>query len=825
MATSATHAQDVNTPELELVKTALQKTKLSGLCDLLQCIGQAVSACGCILWEVIPGSELVPSDPKGGLFILAAWFPGEQNYALHDLPLISITGDAVMQNATLNVGDVANDPRVHNKDRFFNRNNINAMCSVPFSLLDGASVALNLYRNDSEPFREEEVALAEHLVALVPRLYQVIRDKVSLNLLTVVDERLHEAERETTQDSRHNTDPKNVVQTICSQISDTFQCLETSIFLEDRIEAPGKFQVMATTWPGEFKKSVYYRTDEDSHLTGYVLNRSIPVNVLDLAHFKRDEVVILREYPGLKWSDTLALASFVRKHRNLGPQDSLPPLSFMAVPVVMGADVLGAIRCCAANLPPYYFAKREVILLQLVAARLSQYWAGWLRRREMEEENQSWRALVESVTQMNSFAHHELTKEVLDEHRIFDEGLRVAGSVIPAAQITDVRLLDENAKELYFAATHGPAWEKGSGGEIDRRKRRRFPVTDKPAKSAGAHVFQTGKLYEIPDVRMDGAFYSETFPDTRRMIVAPISSEEEFFGVLDIRGTGERDFPRHAQVIANLLGQQLGLYHYLSLIIGRLQRATAELNDAAEKQAQAFQDLQHQFKSPVIQAHARIRGVLSADLHDDKLTSALRAVRGLCGKATRVGMNVKLFADLAKDSSLPSLRQDDLLPLRYDDLLRMLIEAADDYQILVDPALRIRFDVDRKSFDPRSLVRVRGNMSLLQQAVGNIVDNAAKYSFPETTVRIYGGLTGTGRFHISVMNEGIKIRSSDLNSCIKRGWRGGEAQLVTGEGSGIGLWIVDHVMRAQGGGVVIMPTTDEGFTDVKLILPTEFQSL
>lgn len=818
MTTRTKPIHEVSATVLELVETALRQVTLSGLCDVLRCIAQAANACGCILWEVIPGSELERSRPKG-FFVLAAWFPDEQNYALHDLPLTSVTGEAVIHQVTINVTDVETDARVYKGDGFLSRNHLNAMCSLPFALLDGALVALNLYRKDSVAFCEEEVAAAEHLVSLVPPLYQAIRDKVSLSLLKLVDERLHQAERDTSQAPSNGGDSGKVILTICKEISNTFQCLETSIFLENRIETPGQYRMMATTWPGEFKKSVYRRTDEDG-LTGYVLNHAIPVKILDLAHFKRDEAVVLREYPELKWSDALGLASAVRAFRNLCPTDPLPPLSFMAVPVVMGADVLGVIRCCVANVAPYYFAQREVILLQLVAARLSQYWGGWLTRREMEEENQSWRALVESVSKMNGFAHRELSEKVPDERRIFAEGLRVAESVIPAAQITDVRLLDENTDELYFAATYGPAWEEGTLSEIQRRKQRRFPVTGAIPRSAGEHVFQSGEVYEVVDVRTD-KYYSETFPNTRRMIVAPISSEKKIFGVLDIRGTGDRGFPRHARTIAKLLGQQLGLYHHLALTIRRLHQATAELNDAAEKQTMAFENLQHQFKSPVIQAHARVQSLLTTDWHNERLLSALRAIRGLCGKARRVGLNVKLFADLAKQGELPLLGPDDKTPLTYDDLIKMLIEAADDYQVLSDPRFAIRFDVDRKSFDVRALTHVKADMGLLEQALSNVIDNAAKYSLPETTVKIYGGLTGSGRFHLSVVNKGIKLHSFDINRCLERGWRGDEAQLVTGEGSGIGLWIVDHVMKAHGGSLVIKPTTDEGLTEVKLVLPTD----
>ena len=62
------------------------------------------------------------------------------------------------------------------------------------------------------------------------------------------------------------------------------------------------------------------------------------------------------------------------------------------------------------------------------------------------------------------------------------------------------------------------------------------------------------------------------------MIIAPIQVEDKKFGVLDIRGTGKRHFPRQAEAIAELLGQQLGLYRYLAAIIGQLRKVIETVN-------------------------------------------------------------------------------------------------------------------------------------------------------------------------------------------------------------------------------------------------------
>jgi len=70
-----------------------------------------------------------------------------------------------------------------------------------------------------------------------------------------------------------------------------------------------------------------------------------------------------------------------------------------------------------------------------------------------------------------------------------------------------------------------------------------------------------------------------------------------------------------------------------------------------------------------------------------------------------------------------------------------------------------------------------------------------------SAVRVYGGYTGSGHFQIAVASTGIRLNGEQARLCIQRGWRSEEAEWVTGEGNGIGLYVVDRAMKAMGGAV------------------------
>jgi signal transduction histidine kinase len=71
---------------------------------------------------------------------------------------------------------------------------------------------------------------------------------------------------------------------------------------------------------------------------------------------------------------------------------------------------------------------------------------------------------------------------------------------------------------------------------------------------------------------------------------------------------------------------------------------------------------------------------------------------------------------------------------------------------------------------------------------------------------------------IAVANEGFEVKPDEVPKLKQRGYRADNAVSATGEGSGIGLWIVDEIMRAHGGGLAIMPTRN-GITEIRLMFP------
>ena len=101
---------------------------------------------------------------------------------------------------------------------------------------------------------------------------------------------------------------------------------------------------------------------------------------------------------------------------------------------------------------------------------------------------------------------------------------------------------------------------------------------------------------------------------------------------------------------------------------------------------------------------------------------------------------------------------------------------------------------------------------MLERAIGNLVENAVKYSPADTTIaiRIEGG-------RLEVCDHGPGIASEDLPHVFDRFYRAISAR--TAPGSGLGLAIVDQIVRRHDGSTFASNRSSGGAV-VGFVLPT-----
>ena len=176
----------------------------------------------------------------------------------------------------------------------------------------------------------------------------------------------------------------------------------------------------------------------------------------------------------------------------------------------------------------------------------------------------------------------------------------------------------------------------------------------------------------------------------------------------------------------------------------------------------------------------------------------------------QTNIEVLQFSDSLEPADRESLRRDVLVQVQeLTSLIRDVVELAqgeppDGRREELDLDALVGAVVDRAEVHARAegvslsaeLIpsRVRAVPSRLERAVGNLIDNAVKWSPTGSTVEI---VTGAGT--VRVRDHGAGIESGDLPRIFDRFYRAASARGLPG--SGLGLAIVREVVRSEGGSV------------------------
>ena len=108
-------------------------------------------------------------------------------------------------------------------------------------------------------------------------------------------------------------------------------------------------------------------------------------------------------------------------------------------------------------------------------------------------------------------------------------------------------------------------------------------------------------------------------------------------------------------------------------------------------------------------------------------------------------------------------------------------------------------------------VKILGDRRQLVSAFGNLVENAVKYSDPESRVEM--SVTTDGRWvELHVRDHGLGIPQKDLDRIFERFYRVDRARSRETGGTGLGLAIVRHVATNHGGDVRVASVEGEGST-------------
>jgi signal transduction histidine kinase len=115
---------------------------------------------------------------------------------------------------------------------------------------------------------------------------------------------------------------------------------------------------------------------------------------------------------------------------------------------------------------------------------------------------------------------------------------------------------------------------------------------------------------------------------------------------------------------------------------------------------------------------------------------------------------------------------------------------------------------------------LRADRDAFGRALWNLLDNAAKYSPADAPIHVGLGREN-GRVAISVRDQGCGVAPADRERIFQKFVRGAGARESGIKGTGVGLAMVDRIVRAHGGEIRLDSEPGNGSTFTMLLPAAE----
>ncbi|HEU4662111.1 MAG TPA: DUF4118 domain-containing protein [Pseudolabrys sp.] len=287
-------------------------------------------------------------------------------------------------------------------------------------------------------------------------------------------------------------------------------------------------------------------------------------------------------------------------------------------------------------------------------------------------------------------------------------------------------------------------------------------------------------------------------------LVRAVSPKTPEFGVIAInlgRESQENSNALRARVDAVLADatatlDRLGVAHAISE--ARMRSQTEELRDAL------IGSVSHELRTPLASILGAATVLSSAPVleGESKLKALVHDVRD---EAERLNNDIQNLLDASRISSNGINPHSEWADPA--DIIHSAIERC-----------RRRFGARRIALDiPRDLPLVHVDPVLVQQALVQIFDNAARYSPPDSQVKI-AARARDRQMILSVSDEGAGLTAAEKAKMWDRFARGERHALMT-SGSGLGLWIAYAFIEANGGKITAESAGPGLGTTISITLP------
>jgi len=235
----------------------------------------------------------------------------------------------------------------------------------------------------------------------------------------------------------------------------------------------------------------------------------------------------------------------------------------------------------------------------------------------------------------------------------------------------------------------------------------------------------------------------------------------------------------------------------LNMMLSRIEQSFSVRVESENKLRRFVADASHELRTPL----TAIRGF--AELHRQGAVSGEEKTKELISRIEGESIRMSsLVEDLLLLARLDQARELDFEPVDLNTLIVEVVASAK----AAGPNHPIELNL------PQAELFVLGDSRRIHQVVANLLANARTHTPLGTKINVTARQT-LAEVIIEVADNGPGLSKSDQERIFERFFRADPARVRnSGEGSGLGLSIVDAVMKAHGGYVSVKSELDKGAT-------------
>lgn len=307
-------------------------------------------------------------------------------------------------------------------------------------------------------------------------------------------------------------------------------------------------------------------------------------------------------------------------------------------------------------------------------------------------------------------------------------------------------------------------------------------------------VVEEGRTMIVADVGTHPHYYAvdET---TRSQITLPITVDHAVIGVLDVESSRPAAFDEEDKRRLERLCEQMALVIHNARLLAEQRETVGRLRELDMMKSDFIAIASHELRTPLTAMQGSIKTLARSDDLDRSTREELLKI--LDRQSSRLG---RLVEDLLLASGVDA----GYIPLRMDTA--RLEEVVDDVLEELGPtATRVSVALSE------TIPPIVTDAQRLGQIVRNIVENALKFSPPETSVRLTAH-ESSGTLTIDIADEGSGIPHRELPHIFDRFHQVGGSMRRRSDGLGLGLYIAKRLTQALGGVIEVDSKQGRGTT-------------